>query len=372
MLTPSRAALRPRVARARGIGETCPEVLARIVAIAFAVLLVCASTAGASFHGMRVNEAMLSTGGNASAQFVELLDSSDEPFPTGSGPYKVVVYDAGGTRLGAHTIGTSLLQGRDNTQPLLISTAAADTALGVTGDETLDVTLPPTGQLCYTAGSSETQYSCVAWGCVTTAVGSATRVPAPPDGKSVQRQGIGSSTFQLAQPTPKAQNASGTAAEACPGPQPTNGNDVLTGDSLANTICGLGGNDTINGLGGNDVLFGDACNKKSRQVFAAAAGTDGNDTLNGGSGNDVLYGAGGNDVLNGGPGKDSLVGGKGNDKLNGGAGKNSYKGGPGNDSISARNGVKESIDCGSGKKDKATVDKADTVKGCETVKRAKK
>jgi Ca2+-binding RTX toxin-like protein len=86
----------------------------------------------------------------------------------------------------------------------------------------------------------------------------------------------------------------------------------------------------------------------------------------------VLYGAGGNDVLNGGPGKDSLVGGKGNDKLNGGAGKNSYKGGPGNDSISARNGVKESIDCGSGKKDKATVDKADTVKGCETVKRAKK
>jgi sugar lactone lactonase YvrE len=143
---------------------------------------------------------------------------------------------------------------------------------------------------------------------------------------------------------------------------PTAGNDVLNGTAKGETICGLAGNDTINGLGGNDKLFGDACNKKSR-VFGAAASKDGNDTLNGGDGNDKLYGAGGND---------KLYGGAGNDVLDGGKGVNKYSGGAGNDTINARNGKKETVDCGSGKKDKATVDKKDKVKGCESVKRARR
>lgn len=59
-------------------------------------------------------------------------------------------------------------------------------------------------------------------------------------------------------------------------------------------------------------------------------------------------------------------------KLNGGKGKNKYAGGEGNDSVSARNGVKESVDCGKGSKDTATVDRNDTVKNCETVRRPRK
>jgi hypothetical protein len=51
---------------------------------------------------------------------------------------------------------------------------------------------------------------------------------------------------------------------------------------------------------------------------------------------------------------------------------NRYSGGPGNDTINARNGKKETVDCGSGKKDRATVDKRDKTKGCEKVKRATK
>ena len=35
-------------------------------------------------------------------------------------------------------------------------------------------------------------------------------------------------------------------------------------------------------------------------------------------------------------------------------------------------GVKETVNCGAGKKDKASVDKRDRVKGCEKVTRAKK
>jgi probable HAF family extracellular repeat protein len=138
-----------------------------------------------------------------------------------------------------------------------------------------------------------------------------------------------------------------------PANQATSGNDTLTGTSGPNVICGLGGNDTINGLGGNDTLFGDGCGAKAR-ALAAATGTGGNDTLNGGKGNDQLYGGSGNDTLNGGPGV------------------NRYSGGPGNDTINARNGKKETVDCGSGKKDRATVDKRDKTKGCEKVKRATK
>jgi Ca2+-binding RTX toxin-like protein len=153
---------------------------------------------------------------------------------------------------------------------------------------------------------------------------------------------------------------------------PTTGNDVLNGDARANVICGLLGNDVLNGLGGNDTLFGDACNDKTKLVSDAAAGTDGNDKLGGGDGNDTLYGAGGNDALSGGKGKDRLFGGGGDDKLTGGPGVNRYNGGAGNDSLSAKNGAKETVDCGAGKKDRATVDRGDKVKGCEKVKRARK
>jgi hypothetical protein len=40
--------------------------------------------------------------------------------------------------------------------------------------------------------------------------------------------------------------------------------------------------------------------------------------------------------------------------------------------VSARNGKRDKIDCGAGKKDRAVVDKRDKVKGCERVKRARK
>jgi Ca2+-binding RTX toxin-like protein len=163
-----------------------------------------------------------------------------------------------------------------------------------------------------------------------------------------------------------------TGCPAAAPPGPTAGNDTLNGNNLPNVICGLLGNDTLNGLGGNDTLWGDACNDKTKSVYVDAAAKDGNDILNGGDGNDSLYGAGGNDALNGGKGNDKLFGGGGNDKLNGGPGTNTYSGGSGNDTVNARNGKKETVDCGSGKKDTATVDRKDKTKGCEKVKRAKK
>lgn len=161
---------------------------------------------------MGINEVAL-----GDARFVELLDPADEPFPSEHGPYKLVAYDAAGARHGAHVISTALLQGRDNTQPLLVSTAVADAAFAVTGDEPLALTLPTPGQMCFTRGAAETKVNCVAWGCVSSAVSPiATRIPVPPSGSSSQRQGIGSDTFHVATPTPGTANAGGLAPQACP------------------------------------------------------------------------------------------------------------------------------------------------------------
>jgi Ca2+-binding RTX toxin-like protein len=132
--------------------------------------------------------------------------------------------------------------------------------------------------------------------------------------------------------------------------------DQITGTTAGDRIRGGKGKDRINGLAGADCLFGEA----------------GNDTLKGGKGNDKLSGGTGNDKLDGGDGKDGLDGGDGNDKLTGGAATNTYKGGKGNDTINARNRKRELVNCGKGKKDKATVDKRDRVKGCEKLKRAKR
>ncbi|MCV6604621.1 MAG: hypothetical protein OIF34_04905, partial [Porticoccaceae bacterium] len=85
---------------------------------------------------------------------------------------------------------------------------------------------------------------------------------------------------------------------------PSDGNDVLVGSAMADTIDGLAGDDNIQGLEGDDTLTGGA----------------GNDTLDGGAGSDTLVGSAGNDELLGGAGDDLLRGGGGADINNGGDG----------------------------------------------------
>jgi uncharacterized delta-60 repeat protein len=167
-----------------------------------------------------------------------------------------------------------------------------------------------------------------------------------------------------------------------PDPVGTNGNDTLIGSNISNVICGLFGNDRIDGEGGNDILYGDRCNDKTKVAVGAAQTSDGRDNITGGTGNDRLLGAGGNDKLNGEEGNDKLYGGGGNDKLTGAdgndflrgdSGRDSYRGGAGNDSISARDGVRESVNCGTGSRDKATVDRNDKVsRNCERVRRPRR
>jgi CSLREA domain-containing protein len=98
-------------------------------------------------------------------------------------------------------------------------------------------------------------------------------------------------------------------------------------------------------------------------------GTRRADVLRGTVGPDLIRGLGGNDRIKGLAGDDCIDGGPGNDVISGGSGKDKLLGGRGNDVIEAADRRKDTVDCGKGRRDRATVDRIDRVTGCEKVKR---
>lgn len=147
--------------------------------------------------------------------------------------------------------------------------------------------------------------------------------------------------------------------------------DTLNGTPFGDLLVGGNGKDVLNGADGDDCLRGRAGNDRLNGGDDAdsLSGESGSDRLSGGEGNDTVSGGAGNDTISGANGNDRLGGGTGNDKINGGQGLNTYSGGSGNDNIVAANGRRETIDCGSGSKDKVRADRTDTVRNCESVQR---
>jgi Ca2+-binding RTX toxin-like protein len=161
------------------------------------------------------------------------------------------------------------------------------------------------------------------------------------------------------------------------------GRDDLTGGRLDDEILGLSDADNLVGGAGNDTLDGGGADDR-------LSGSSGNDTLIGGSGADVIDGREGSDtvsyastaavnvtldglandgapderdnvlnvetvlgsaaadVLRGGAAAATLAGGAGNDDIAGGTGADSLRGETGDDVIDARDGVADSVSCGSG------------------------
>lgn len=106
------------------------------------------------------------------------------------------------------------------------------------------------------------------------------------------------------------------------------------------------------------------------------AGGAGEDVLTGDAGSNRLFGGGGRDLVRGGARRDELDGGLGDDRLIGGAGLDVLAGGPGADGLQAREDRsagertrKDRVDCGTGRRDRATVDRRDVVRRCERVTR---
>jgi hypothetical protein len=172
-----------------------------------------ATPAFATFHLNMVNEVMLdSSAGDASVQFVELLDhgGTEEAFPPVFAPFKLTVYDAAGNKLGEQTLDpTGLRAAAAADKEYLVSTPAADAAFGVTADEKLTVTLPQgAGQACFEGNPGPV--SCMTWGTITKPVAmsssgtGAVHGPVPPNGQSDQR--LTDNSVVAAPPTPKARN----------------------------------------------------------------------------------------------------------------------------------------------------------------------
>ncbi len=179
----------------------------------------------------------------------------------------------------------------------------------------------------------------------------------------------------------------------------SDGNDIITGDSVANTIDGGAGDDYVEGGGGNDTIKGGSGNDvidagSGDDVVSGGSGDDlmiggtGNDTasyeqsssgvqvdlgaetgtgegrdtlvnfenvigseqndtlvgdaedntIEGGAGDDTLRGREGNDTLIGGSGNDELRGGRGDDRIDGGSEDDQLRGGRGNDFLSGGSG----------------------------------
>ena len=78
-------------------------------------------------------------------------------------------------------------------------------------------------------------------------------------------------------------------------------------------------------------------------------GTSGANLINGTAGRDVICGKGGNDRINGRGGHDLILGGAGADRLTGGLGRDSLYGGSGRDTLSARDGIRDTVNGGLGR-----------------------
>jgi RTX calcium-binding nonapeptide repeat (4 copies) len=137
--------------------------------------------------------------------------------------------------------------------------------------------------------------------------------------------------------------------------------DRIVGSGFGDAETGGLGDDDVDGLGGDDCLLGDPGDDVLR-------GGPGSDDVRGMPGDDETVGGTGDDSVTGGSGDDTLSGGRGADRLSGGSGDDSYSAGAGNDTIDSRDGVAETIGCGSGR-DSVRADRRDHVVRCERVKR---
>ena len=127
----------------------------------------------------------------------------------------------------------------------------------------------------------------------------------------------------------------------------TDAADTLIGDTTANTIDALGGNDTVaGGLGddiitggdGDDILRGDLNDRATQDD-----GMGGNDIIFGGEGSDRIGGKSGNDILSGDAGDDFIWGDDGDDIIMGVTGDDilvgdNFSGGSGSDLFVFGNG----------------------------------
>ncbi len=227
--------------------------------LAALLVLLAPSTALAADHLAKISEVMLSTNGDGTAQFVEIVTAAE---PYANDPYGIEVYDADANLIDTVTFD---MAGNDT---IYVASATAVTELLEPADVLLDITLPTDGQVCLIRDVGSNIH-CIAWGCVNTLAGSASQTstgPSPADGESLQRQSTGE--YHLAAPTPDAANVAGTLAPACataPDAGVPPDADPNAPDAAANAPDASGGG------GGDDDGGGGGCCQSSRDRGAAGS-----------------------------------------------------------------------------------------------------
>jgi hypothetical protein len=132
--------------------------------------------------------------------------------------------------------------------------------------------------------------------------------------------------------------------------------DVEAVGSRYIAVSALGGNDLVTALGGAGFVG------PLRGAFAIAEA---------GFGKDLLFAGPEGSAFEGEEGGDRLVGSQRKDFLDGGPGKDKIFARRGNDLIDALDRKKDRVICGAGKRDRASVDFGDRIKGCERGRRAR-
>lgn len=138
---------------------------------------------------------------------------------------------------------------------------------------------------------------------------------------------------------------------------------TIVPDDASGSLRGrcFGGTDGADGIVGT--VFGD--------VIIAGSGAD---SIRAGDGQNIIQAQWGDDVVRSGDGPDSIEAGDGDDVVRSGAkrdlvqpgsGRDTVVTGSGNDSIIANDGERDVLDCGTGGRDRATVDAIDSLRGCE-------
>lgn len=155
------------------------------------------------------------------------------------------------------------------------------------------------------------------------------------------------------------------------------GDDCVAGGDGDDGLSGNVGDDLVQGMAGEDRVFG-------REGDDRLSGNSSDDRVIGGEGNDLIFGRedddrlsgnGGDDLVRGGDGDEVIFGRDGDDRISGNAGADTIQanrgrdrvfGREGNDRIRVRDGVREVVDCGSGR-DTVAADRLDVLRNCESV-----
>ncbi|HEV2723183.1 MAG TPA: IPT/TIG domain-containing protein, partial [Thermoleophilaceae bacterium] len=255
--------------------------------------------------------------------------------PAGSGPVKVTVVNEGGRATSAGSFTLEPSRNRDSgsfpgcprlTANVIRGTAAANSITGTTGADRIfagtgnDVVDALAGNDCVDLGT----------------------------GNDRGQGGLGNDLL-----------VSGTGRDRVSG---SAGNDRMRGNSGSDRLDGGRGNDRVVGDAGRDTLLGSFGNDR-------LLGVSGRDLISGSRGRDRISGGSGNDRISGGSSADRIAGGSGGDRISGNSGGDRISGNSGSDRIISLDGVRDRVNCGTGR-DRVLADRRDVIsRNCERARR---